>query len=181
MKFEDIKIGDHLVLNSDVVANHLRKGDVVVVSDKTVSKDQYVYVNGHKNNSGMGICPYAFEPYVAPKSKLDFTKPLQTTEGIPVVLITTTGRNKEYPVLAYIGDSTNPAHYTADGKYVEGSRNPKDLENAPPPKKEVVRWFNVYEDHVSIGYKTPSAARLGAGTDIIGRKRVVFTEGEWDE
>lgn len=114
---------------------------------------------------------------------VDFDKPLQTREGVPVTLITRTGRG-EYPVIGYIEPSTDIASWTAEGNYLSnnGNEHSKDLVNAPV---KFVRYVNVYQvPHADEEYtinRTRERADMRANNRRIACVRIEFTEGQFDD
>lgn len=124
---------------------------------------------------------------------LDLTKPVQTRDGRNVRVLCTDGPG-ELPVVGFIGGGAVAIQWPVDGRYPGGGARDLDLINAP---RTFERWFNVYasEDTPTVILTLPRMNRKDAdamsilaaehGTDSnfrrIARKRVVFTEGEWDE
>lgn len=128
---------------------------------------------------------------------LDLTKPVQTRDGRKVRLLCTDGP-KGRPVVGLVGDEDFPISWLSDGAYYVGAlESIYDLINTPATPRTFERWFNVYasEDTPTVILTLPRMNRKDAdamsilaaehGTDSnfrrIARKRVVFTEGEWDE
>lgn len=126
--------------------------------------------------SGSGWFAHRFE-IMAPA--IDFAKPLETTEGEPVTVLTTSARGA-YPVLAYLGNSESVSHFTAEGKYYTGTTRAHDLRNVVPEK---VVYINVYADG-SIGGLFKSRERADANAfsskTRVSCVRVVLPVGQFD-
>lgn len=73
---------------------------------------------------------------------LDLTKPLQTRDGRPVVLITSEGRGK-YPVMGYVGDDTGPTSWTSEGNY-QAHTAPRDEDLVNVEDKPDVFFGSIY-------------------------------------
>lgn len=102
---------------------------------------------------------------------VDFDKPVQTRNGQAVTIITTAGRDKQYPVMAYVGDNDGATMFTAEGFYYADREVSKlDLVNVPV---EIVMYMNVYPTN-SV-YKTRAEADAGAAEGRIGCNRIVLT------
>ena len=117
---------------------------------------------------------------------LDLTKPVQTRDGRKVRVLCTDGPGSR-PVIGIVDGNKGPSTWCLNGATSEGWFNP-DLEsesaliNTPAAPRTFERWFNVYDT----GEITSHVDRHDADGEIpwqtrTGRKRVVFTEGEWDE
>lgn len=128
---------------------------------------------------------------------LDLTKPVQTRDGRKVRLLCTDGPG-EYPVIGIIEcDHDGVCRWPLNGRVTMNVDMSIDLVNTPAAPRTFERWFNVYasEDTPTVILTLPRMNRKDAdamsllseqhGTDSnfrrIARKRVVFTEGEWDE
>jgi len=121
-----------------------------------------------------------------PSPSLDLTKPVQTRDGRKVRVLCTDGPGSR-PVIGIIDGNKGPSTWCLNGATSEGWFNP-DLEsesaliNTPATPRTFERWFNVYDTREI----TSHVDRHDADGEIpwqnrIARKRVVFTEGEWDE
>jgi hypothetical protein len=77
---------------------------------------------------------------------IDYTKPVQTRNGLEVEIITTKGRGDQ-PVIGYIGKSDVTETWGVDGMYFEHGcgESISDLVNVPEPPK-VICVLNVYAD-----------------------------------
>jgi len=117
---------------------------------------------------------------------LDLTKPVQTRDGRKVRVLCTDGPGSR-PVIGIVDGNKGPSTWCLNGATSEGWFNP-DLEsesaliNTPATPRTFERWFNVYDT----GEITSHVDRHDADGEIpwqtrIARKRVIFTEGEWDE
>lgn len=114
---------------------------------------------------------------------VDFTKPLFTAEGTPVELVTTTGRDVKFPVLAYEGKATEPSKFNLDGISKLGVAR-RNLTNVVP-KAESVQYHNVYKNasgrlYTGDGHATAEKARAAAQSGAVGLKKIVLTEGQFD-
>ena len=138
--------------------------------------------------SEMDFEPEELEAEIIPQPlpSLDLTKPVQTRDGRKVRVLCTDGPGSR-PVIGIIDGNKGPSTWCLNGATSEGWFNP-DLEsesaliNTPATPRTFERWFNVYDT----GEITSHVDRHDADDEIpwqtrIARKRVVFTEGEWDE
>jgi hypothetical protein len=91
-----------------------------------------------------------FEPI-----KANLSLPVFTAEGTPVEIITVSGRDKKFPVLAYEGKAKLPSKYTLEGisKSGEARRNLTNVQVTDEPSEykeeaveEVVLYANLYDD-----------------------------------
>ncbi len=112
-------------------------------------------------------------------NKIDFTKPVQTIDGQPVEIITTKGRDKKYPVIGYIGNSSTFHGFTLHGEYIEDEENKLNLMNVPEKK---TMYLNVYESGNSmVTHGTRDKADEHASVGRIACVKVEYTEGQFDE
>ena len=127
---------------------------------------------------------------------LDLTKPVQTRDGRKVRVLCTDGPG-DLPVVGFIEGNVTTTQWPVGGEYYGGELRDFDLINTPAIPRTFERWFNVYvsEDTPTVIHTLPRMNRKDSdamsilaaehGTDSnfrrIARKRVVFTEGEWDE
>lgn len=73
---------------------------------------------------------------------VDFTKPVQTSDGRPVEIITTKGR-APYPVIGYVDDNSMPISWTIRGRqYSDESPSANDLINVPEKREYWVDFVN---------------------------------------
>ncbi len=129
-----------------------------------------------------------FEAYEAPV-EIDWTKPLETVEGVPVKLISLERRHEFFPVIAYIGDETEAAYYTKAGKFHIARKSKNDLRNAIPKPLQTKHtvYFNLYEENGKLVTYNPhyslAKAEDHAQGNCVGRKKIVLTltKGEFDE
>lgn len=187
MKYKDIKVGQRLVIkNATSCTGDKEEGDIVTVSalGGRYPNDTWVYVEGNDANSGLGSPASAFEP--APEIvALDLTKPLETLDGDPVELITTTARG-DYPVLGYIGDRPGVTAWTTEGKLFINSGHPAlDLRNVvvKPATLDVTGYVNVFKNEDGT-LRAGSVFEKDAPFEhhsAVGRVKVTFTavEGEF--
>lgn len=115
--------------------------------------------------------------------KLDFNRPITTRDGRNVRILCT-DLNGQYPIAAHVEESIG--HWVLKAYPLDGQRpgvnpgNALDLVNVPE-KREV--WVNIY-DHPSdtgYGYVSKELADRAAGDSRIGRIRVPYTVGQFDE
>lgn len=124
---------------------------------------------------------------------IDFTKPLFTLEGTPVVLISTLGRDAKFPIMVYEGTATNITRYDRNGFAKNGVAR-RNLTNTEYKKEPIVieRYVNLYEGGQTPGnhsnYATRSAADRAAEFALniykvkrIGVTKIVLTEGIFDD
>ena len=111
---------------------------------------------------------------------LDLTKPVQTRDGRKVRLLCTDGPG-EYPVIGIIEGRDDVCRWPLNGRVAPYGDLSVDLINTPAAPRTFERWFNVYRSGDDDGYNTRQEADGHVLTGRIARKRVVFTEGEWDE
>ena len=89
--------------------------------------------------------PFNLEEYLANPSKK-----VVTWDGRKVKRILCTDAAGSYPIVALVENSIgsravdNAFQYTADGRYILGETDSKDLFFAPPEKHE--KWINLYKD-----------------------------------
>lgn len=91
-------------------------------------------------------------------NQIDWTKPMQTKSRHPVRILCTDGPSPEYPVIGIIGSHLSPVHWTIDGRWMDGTCNNLDLENAPQ-RIQREYWVNVYESHIGGQCKTQAIAK----------------------
>lgn len=137
------------------------------------------------------IVPAEPEPEeVIDVAAIDWSLPLETLAGVPVTLITTEGRNKHYPVMAYKGDSSSITHFTADGHVFDHTaESGNNLRNVVPKPLEIIRYVNIYVGgavgntlHATRADADVVAARRElADQKRIGVRKVMLVEGEYDE
>ncbi len=121
---------------------------------------------------------------VSKVSEIDWTKPLETKSGEPFELLTERHRNFHYPMLGYVGTGPSLTSYTNEGKFLVGSDCDKDLQNVKSKPLSTVKYFNLFKNGLNISFEHPtrkSADNAHNASARIGCKRVVFTEGEFDE
>lgn len=112
-----------------------------------------------------------------PKIKLNqgekYTHPRWSTESRPFFFFVA-----EYPVKK--GEVYGAIQYPDGGRF---DLLNKEVDECKPYKEptQFVRYFNVYKTGVSSTYGSRAEAHHNSGGGCIGRKKVVFTEGEWDE
>lgn len=106
---------------------------------------------------------------------IDPKLPVFTRDGRPVQIITTDGRNKDYPVVGYTGGNQNLTHWTADGRIFKGDHtHPDDLIQ----HREV--WVNIYDQEFLAVFPSKEAAQRSTKTPI-ARVRVPYTPGQFDD
>ncbi len=117
------------------------------------------------------------------QTMLDINKPIQTRDGRPVEILTFKGRSSRYPIVGYVGDSTDTYTWTVDGTYLVGDVKPTDLVNT---SQKHIGYANVYLAASSEGlyniYSYPTrdhADRMKAGNRI-ACIRIEFVEGQND-
>ena len=165
------------------VADHLTKGKVYEVLEDQTGSGSVVYV---RDNRGERYGFYAERFEAAPVAPvLDFTKPLETQDGREVTLITASGRGT-YPVLAYIEDSKQVTSFTAEGKYLIGETDDRDLRNVAPKPVEREAYVNVNavgSSPLSTGglYEDRAKADSSAGPYRVGCMKIKLVHGQFDD
>lgn len=108
---------------------------------------------------------------------INFNKPLQTRDGQPVTILSTSGRD-QYPVVGYIGDDVALYSWTNEGKmYADGS-NSYDLQNVP---ETGVCYVNVFPDGTTCSYSKKEYATADYASERIACIRVEYKIGQFDE
>lgn len=108
-------------------------------------------------------------------TKIDPKLPVRTRDGRPVQIIATEGRKANWPIVGYIGDSSDLVHWRHDGaKLSEGTPHPQDLMQ----DREV--WVNIYDPDFLAVFPTKEAAQRSTKTPI-ARVRVPYTPGQFDD
>jgi len=112
---------------------------------------------------------------------LDLTKPVQTRDGRKVRVLCTDGPG-ESPVIGIVDDGCDDVcRWPLNGRATMNVDMSIDLINTPMTPRTFERWFNVYDTGIGSEHHTRKKADGNALSARIARKRVVFTEGEWDE
>lgn len=134
-------------------------GDVVEVIQNTTS--HFFKIGEHVKITEIGMVD-TIKPYYRAKDilghiwniyeadvqaiKLDFTKPLTTAEGTPVIVVTTQGRDEKFPVLVYEGAAKILTKYSLDGK-AKNKEARRNLVYASTKDVEQVEFYvNVYDN-----------------------------------
>jgi hypothetical protein len=126
--------------------------------------------------SGHGANGYLFSDWEF--DMIDFDKPVQTRDGRRVTILTVEARDKDYPILGYVGEDTDLACWSTEGNRSWGS-GCFSLINAP---EKFVGYINVYENISFNGcHESAVDASRGAGTDRIACVRFEYTKGQFDE
>ena len=111
---------------------------------------------------------------------VDWTKPIQTVDGVPCELLTTKGRGS-YPVLVYHGTEAVPRSYRINGRYLgDWEDSEYDIINVTSWR---TLWLCVYESGGVDAYNTPlhegflrdpkrSVFRIEIVGDVVTGKRV---------
>lgn len=108
-------------------------------------------------------------------TKIDPELPVRTRDGRPVQIITTKGRNKDWPIMGYVGDDTELVQWTPTGRaWSSGYESPHDLIQ----DREV--WVNIYDQDFLAVFPTKEAAQRSTKTPI-ARVRVPYTPGQFDD
>lgn len=97
---------------------------------------------------------------------LDYSAPLFTAEGTPVEIITTTGRDKKYPVLAYEGKAKLPSKFTLEGisKSGEARRNLTNVQ--AEATEEIVAETPVVELYTNLYDETGYSRPIHLGNEL---------------
>ncbi len=192
---KQVKIGDKVeILTQEKSCHYLKKGSIVEVVGV---EDTYIKVMGmtYKDKECLEETSVREQTiydsdYKLITTGLDFSKPVYTKSGKPVEIITTEGRDVDYPVLAYIGDNTHTTKYTNDGKLYTGLDYNGDLTNKAMEK---VVYVNLWSNG-DVGYR--HFATRKEADDVaekflkdnheckdkrVGVSKVVLTLGKFDE
>jgi hypothetical protein len=165
----------------------LNNGDVcTVVADDVCSHTARVHVKDSQGvlhyNGNLGYNDTRFElvdTSSPEKPAIDFTKPVVNGYGKLVTILSMSAAGS-YPIVGQPeGGGVNT--YTQEGNYYVDEVGYEDLQQALEPKKEVVRYFNVYASGAMPCHSTRADADANATSDRIACKKVVFTEGDFDE
>lgn len=111
---------------------------------------------------------------------IDWTKPIETTDGFPARVIATDIKgDRSILVAALRPDVTENVYWL----YSDGKRDPHRqpfVRNVPPAP--VARYFNFYSDGlIGNDHENRKEADDNAGPDRIACVRVEFTEGQFDD
>ena len=108
----------------------------------------------------------------------DFTKPVQTRNGLPVTIITTEGRGL-FPIIGYMGDSNYIESWLSNGKGHKHKDSCYDLINVPEKR---VGYINIFQHENSSGvYKSRGSADKCGLAPRIACIRVEYTDGQFDD
>lgn len=174
------KAGDNVVCVENRVYATLNKQYTVI---RVGSNGAVFFTDDQGDENWYG--PDTFELVVKPS--IDFTKPVETVTGLPVEVVFTDGRDKEYPVAAYIGDRLNPDRFTAEGKYYSNSTSDNDLRNVAPKPLEAEIYVNVYKNNdgglrMADNHPTRKIADNRASLNRVGciKIKIKLVEGQYD-
>lgn len=110
--------------------------------------------------------------------QIDFTKPVQTKNGLPVRILCTDAPGSQ-PIVGIVNDE--PQSWYTNGQFFFGEDNPSnsDLENVPSQKITKEIWLNIYEDRIT-PHKTKRDADLYRSSNCQACIKTVieYTEGE---
>lgn len=109
---------------------------------------------------------------------IDFTKPVQTKKGKLPALILSTNARGNYPNIGHIGDGNVLIQWDSKGQSEPKYGGDYDLENVPEKK---VMYVNIYKDGSAEGYESKKDAIKNQYLDCSSRRRVEYTEGQFDE
>lgn len=119
-----------------------------------------------------------------PEFSLDWPHGWRTRDGRKARILCTDARLKDLDsIVAIISDPGGDVlrAFRSDGRWV-GVTSDTDLINAPAPKREFVVWVNVYPNYpTGKAWESKKEADDYACPGRLARKRVVVTEGEFDE
>ena len=118
---------------------------------------------------------------------IDWNEPVETVSGKPVVIITTK-RRVQYPVLGYMGEDedTVVGFWGLNGDYIYAGCEDLRLRNVPKQPKTLEVWVNVYEPthghRFEVSYPNRERCDEGADNspDRVGRNRIILRR-EFDE
>ena len=160
--------------------------------DRCVGKE-YTIVEISERGIYLEDCIYFYPPscldLVKAKSGIDWTKPVQTSEGESVEIVLTNARGK-YPIVGYIGDSLAFARWTEEGRYVhDDADHSLNLQNIPETKEI---WVNMMESPdgsiFTCTFGSREAAAVGAGDNmafhgskLLAQQKFTVTNGTFDK
>ena len=183
------KKGDKLEVVEGTCGDYLALGSIVyAVEDADVVSIQVSDEKGGEPIGGSGWYVSRFklaEDATTALTAIDWTKPLETTNGLAVTLMSTEGRGK-LPVKCYISTSESLSSFDINGVY-DGRPGMvcNNLRNVPPKPIETYVYFNVYkEDEETLStpctYSTRELADKGASSGRVGCIKVLLVEGQFD-
>jgi hypothetical protein len=175
LNFEDVKIGDRVKDRAGVI---LTVTDMQAVPGLHTTGNGWLYFDGQtrKSKNGKGVSLFTrVEP------EIDWTKPVETENGTPVTFISDQGRDAGFPILAYIGDWASIYSFSKTGDKNGSISGRFKVRNVAPKPKQIVQYFNFYESGLGCHYSSRAEADAAASKDRLGCKKVILTEGEWDE
>jgi hypothetical protein len=152
--------GDKVRINADQCIGHgFLEGAVATIGECRSKPGTYgnMYVLTVK---GVRYCQVLAERQL--DSVVDLMRPVFTTEGTPVDIVTRRGRDAKFPVLAYEGKAKQLSKYSLYGVSKTGvkRRNLTNVQAQPQPEREV--FVNVFEGcsqiFGAIEHATPEAA-----------------------
>jgi hypothetical protein len=110
---------------------------------------------------------------------ISMDKKYRTRNGLPVELITVSGRGSS-PVLGYVSDITRVFSWTADGKLYEAEANDEDDLVEVKEKKTITVWVNISSCGHIYGYPYASVVSDCRGSNTIACKQIdiEYEEGE---
>lgn len=177
-----------------------KKGDVI----KYVNDGSYSFITLGKTylvkEDQIGSCvdindddgddaTYRADVFKLEAPAIDFTKPLETVEGVPFTLLSTDARG-EFPIIGYINANTRPCYFSLDGTYhgAHGdTSSPRyNLRNVQPKPAEAEVFINVYKRddgtlRCTYVHESVAVADRNAAPSRVARMKVRIVEGRFDE
>jgi len=151
-----------------------------------ITKTFWTTLNGKYAKHGPDSICDIIGPWKEPEPDpppVDWSKPLQTTEGVPATLVYTDEHNyviyRRLLVIHSTIEGDKSGWFEEDGKH---SLSRYNIVNVPEPEPQrLVRYFNMYPGCVGFVYDCRKDADNEAVEGRIACKRVEFTAGEWDD
>jgi hypothetical protein len=98
---------------------------------------------------------------------IDFTKPVETRNGIPVRILCTDGPNPTFPVIGIVKGNSGVTSWALDGSYLAAkTSSPNDLRNTLE-KVHLDRWIVVFKNKSDEYYTTSYTSEKSTTMDII--------------
>lgn len=141
------KVGQKVRITNNS-SHNFKVGQVVEIVNVPDNKGEIYTLKGDLSHKGWTQRPVGTQIVYASQFQpaLDLTKPVFTVEGTPVQIISTTGRDEKFPVLAYEGKAKNPSKYDMAGNSKTGVAR-RNLTNDVPvvePEQPKEIFVNVY-------------------------------------
>ena len=188
------KKGDKLEVVGGTCGPSLEVGMIVYATEDEVGDGYWwtVQVSAEKNGDNIGDALGGWitkrfklveEAKIAPAT-IDWTKPLETANGLSVTLMSTEGRGK-LPVKCYISTSESLSSFDINGVY-DGHPGMvwNNLRNVPQKPLQTYVYSNVYKEVGMLmspcTYSTRELADKGASSGRVACIKTLLVEGQFD-